>query len=73
MAFKDYISGLSTEVTTEKKIVIQKISDSCGVSINAVYRWINGSSKPDKLKMQQISQITGIPVDNLFQEECIKN
>ncbi len=69
MALKDYITGLSTETTTERKIMIQKISESCGVSINAVYRWINGSSKPDKLKMQRLSEITGIPIEKLFQQD----
>ena len=69
MALKDYITGLSTETTTERKIMIRKISESCGVSINAVYRWINGSSKPDKLKMQRLSEITGIPAEKLFQQD----
>ena len=74
MAFKDYISKLSDNRTTERTLVIEKIAQACGVDKSTVYRWANGVSTPDKLKMEKVSEITGIPVVELFNlEPCSRN
>lgn len=75
MAFKDYISKLSDQRTTERTLMIERIAKECGVHTSSIYKWMNGKVKPDKLKMQKVSEITGISVDELFnnQAQCTKN
>lgn len=51
---------------TPKQEFIMKVSEECGVTPETVYRWISGANKPDKLKQEQLSKITGIPVEDLF-------
>ena len=74
MALKDYISNLSEAKTTEKTLMLKRIATACGVNVSTVYRWANGASTPDKLKMEKISELTGLPVDELFKSaSCAKN
>lgn len=66
MAFKDYIESLPETRTTQRRVVINQIAERCGVHFTTVYRWMNGKSKPDKLKQEKIAEITGIPIESLF-------
>lgn len=66
MALKDYLLSLSDVRTTERTLMIERIASACGVHTSTVYKWMNGNSKPDKLKQEKISEIVGIPVNDLF-------
>lgn len=71
MAFKDYISRLSDQRTTERALVIERIAKECGVHNSTVYKWINAKVTPDKLKQQKVAEITGLPIESLFElKEC---
>ena len=66
LVFKDYVDKLSTTRTTERSLFIKKIAKECAVSECTVSRWINQKSKPSMLAMERISEITQIPVSQLF-------
>ncbi|WP_010416171.1 helix-turn-helix domain-containing protein [Anaerophaga thermohalophila] len=53
---------------TPKQKFVRELSEECGVTPETVYRWINGTSRPDKLKQQRIAEMTNIPVDELFND-----
>lgn len=67
MALKEYINEFSNHPRPSKKAVeILRISNACGVTIQAVYRWVNGETIPDKLAKEKMAEITGISVTELF-------
>lgn len=63
---KDYYDSLTVE--DSRVLLRNKLAEECGVTIMTVYRWINGEVIPDKLKREKISEIVGIPIDELFPE-----
>ncbi|MBP1593043.1 MAG: helix-turn-helix protein [Bacteroidetes bacterium] len=69
MALKDYILTLSSERTTERALMIDRIARECGVHTSTIYKWINGKTTPDILKQKKVSEITGLSVDKLFNKE----
>lgn len=69
MTFKYYIDNKSNVAVSEKALAIKRIADACIVDISTVYRWLNGKCLPDPLKMKKISEITNIPVEQLFPEK----
>jgi|WetSurMetagenome_2_1015567.scaffolds.fasta_scaffold95014_1 predicted DNA-binding transcriptional regulator AlpA len=66
LAFKDYVGKLSTAKTTERALFVKKIAKECAVSECTVYRWISEKTKPSPLAIEKISEITQIPVSQLF-------
>lgn len=67
MALKDYYQDL--ENSSPRNLFRQRLIAECGVNVTTVFRWINGEVIPDKLKQEKISELTGIPVDELFPKE----
>ncbi|MCD7973407.1 MAG: helix-turn-helix domain-containing protein [Candidatus Azobacteroides sp.] len=63
---KSYLESI--DFPNPKYEMIKKIAQQCGVRKGSVYRWISGKVVPDKLKQEKISELTGIPVENLFDE-----
>lgn len=51
---------------TPKTEFRELIRNECGVAEMTLYRWLNGTVTPDKLKREKISQVTGISVEELF-------
>jgi transcriptional regulator with XRE-family HTH domain len=43
-----------------------KLALALGVNRSAITHWINGSNKPDRRRLKQLSEITGIPVEDLL-------
>jgi len=65
MTLKEYYENLD-----KRKDFILEVMGKCGIKTeSSVYRYLSGSSTPDKLKKEVISEITGIPVEELFTEE----
>lgn len=62
MAFKDYVDSLPN-LRDEK---IKEIAKATCSHINTVYRWMNGTITPPPLKQKVISEVTGLPVEQLF-------
>lgn len=56
----------SKETIAPKKKLVLRIAKECGVDMSNVYRWINGGVVPDKLKREKVSEIIGIPAEELF-------
>ena len=71
MTFANYIETKDPNITSEKRQVIETIAKACMVDVSTVYRWINGKCIPDPLKIQKISELTNIPVEQLFPEDTI--
>jgi transcriptional regulator with XRE-family HTH domain len=66
ITFKEYVTDMPSEKTSERAIFIKKIAKACGVNESTVYRWLNNKAKPSLLAKQKISEITNIPINNLF-------
>lgn len=62
MTFSEYINSLRNERTE----LIDEIAKQTMSSKNIVYRWIMGIVTPPPIKQRVISEITGIPVEDLF-------
>lgn len=71
MTFKYYIDNKSNVAISEKALEIKRIAEACMVDISTVYRWLNGKCLPDPLKMQKLSEITGISVEQLFPDKSV--
>ena len=65
MALKEYYAELGTRSTPCKEFR-DRLVNECGVKPMTVFRWLSGEVIPDKLKREKISEITGIPVEELF-------
>lgn len=66
MTLKDYVLSKSPHSTTERGETVKKIAEACKVDISTVYRWAKGKANPDALKMEKISELTGISSKELF-------
>ncbi len=66
MDLRDYILSLPDERTTARTLKIEEIAQACGVHPSTIYKWMNGNTRPDKLKMEKVSELTNIPVNELF-------
>jgi hypothetical protein len=62
MTFKDYLDSLPNMRVEQ----IRRIEEATCSSSVTIYRWLNGSVTPPPLKQRIISEITGIPVKELF-------
>ena len=54
------------EKSTPKQEFREMIAEACGVAPATVSRWVYGEIIPEKLKREKISQVIGIPVEELF-------
>lgn len=63
MTLKDYYEKVPRG---QKKKFRKKVAEECDVSELHVYKWVNEGHHPDKLKKRAISEITGVPVEQLF-------
>jgi hypothetical protein len=66
LALKDYVHRLSDTKTTERSLFIKRIAEECAVTESTVYRWINQKAKPSPLAKRKLSELTNIPVTELF-------
>ena len=66
MVFSDYMNSLSTKAVSEKKAAVMKIAEATNRDEQAVYSWIAGRNKPDKLVRKIISGVLNIPEGELF-------
>jgi len=65
LSFTGYYEELKAQPLQFRKMVAK----DCGVTENAVYRWLAGVANPDKLKKEQISKLLNTPVSILFPEK----
>jgi len=63
MTLKDYYDSIDD--TSPKMKFKEQIIKECGISHATFYNWMNGSSEIPKTSKERISEITGIPVDEL--------
>lgn len=66
-SFADYYKDVKKQRPCKE--FLQMVADSCGVTPNAVYRWISGEYIPDMLKKEKISNLLNVPVEVLFPEQ----
>ncbi len=64
MTFRDYMKSLPNK----RQDAILMLKDECCVTLATVYRWVNGSAVPDRLKRKVIARSLGIPEEYLFPE-----
>lgn len=66
MTLRDYYQGLPAR-TSPKTRFVEEVMDACGTKEVTVKNWVNGKSLPANPAHRQIlSDITGIPEDELF-------
>ena len=67
MTFSDYFDAIPK---FPKKDFVKRVMEDCEVSEATVYNWTTNRSKPQKASHYRIlSEITGIPAENLFPNE----
>lgn len=67
MDIKEYFDNLDKKAVSPRTEFVEQIMKACHVeSRSTVYRWLNGSVRPGRLEQEKISEITGIPVKDLF-------
>lgn len=66
MNLSEYYQSLKYRKISPRRKFVQRVARECDVVEVTVYRWISGDFYPDKLKRERVSQITQIPVDELF-------
>ena len=66
MVFSDYMNSLSTKAVSEKRAMIDKLAKATGRDEQSVYSWIAGRNKPDRLVRKVISDVLGMPEEELF-------
>jgi hypothetical protein len=65
MTLKNYYESL--EDTSPKVKFRDAIVEKCGVTVDTFYKWMNGGTRDiPKLAKEKISEISGIPVNDLF-------
>lgn len=71
MTLKDYYESIpESRWETPRRKFIEQVKERCEVAESTVTNWISGRAKPQKPSYYTaLSEITGIPVDNLFPEE----
>jgi hypothetical protein len=62
MTLRDYIGTLPNLKEEELK----KIAEATCSHMTTVYRWVNGTIAPPKIKQRIIADITGLPIEDLF-------
>lgn len=67
-------------ILNEKKLTQQEVADFVGVRRQAVARWLNGTSEPDREKVQQLAKLVDMPPayimfgeDGAFDADAIDN
>jgi transcriptional regulator with XRE-family HTH domain len=65
MTLKEYYDKVG-ESPNPKQGFRMKVSEACDVTEMTVYRWLSGEIIPEKLKREKLSEITGLPVEQLF-------
>ena len=60
------MNSLSNKPVSEKTLMIRKIAEATNREELAVYNWISGRNKPDKLVRKIISGVLNMPEDELF-------
>lgn len=68
MALQDYYKELGKRPSPQKEFRM-KLAEACGVSEMTVFRWLSGDIIPEKLKREKISELSGLPIDELFPGE----
>lgn len=70
MTLKEYIGTLKGKTKGKpqslRTIGINNLAAHCHVSPATVYRWVAGAVEPAYLYKEKVSEITGIPVEELF-------
>ena len=72
MDIKTYYDQLDDKATPPKTSFLELVMAETGKTRATVYRWLNGTMRPDKANMAILSRITGIAVNELFPEEVEK-
>ena len=63
---KDFYKGLPKTRSPKKEFIVEVVR-CCGVDIATVYNWVSGRSKPANPEHARIiSELSGVPVDELF-------
>lgn len=65
MTLKEYYQALEHRPMTPKQQLRKRLMDAFGVTEMTISRWVGGDIPP-KDKWDKISEITGIPVEELF-------
>lgn len=65
MIFTDYMKSLPNQ----QQETIKKLAEITVSTPAAVYRWINGLSKPAPIKQKIIAEYLGMSVEELFPKE----
>ncbi|MBD5585342.1 MAG: hypothetical protein HDQ88_09690 [Clostridia bacterium] len=68
ITLRDYFNRLpdSKQIAPRKNLIIE-VSTKCGVPFSTARSWLAYEIKPrDERHLKILSEITGIPVDNLF-------
>jgi hypothetical protein len=71
MALKEYYKKLS-DMPTPQQELRDRLSRECLVSEKTVYSWLSGKATPHKGKQAIISEIIGIPIEQLFPTKKIE-
>jgi transcriptional regulator with XRE-family HTH domain len=67
MTLSSYYNSLSAP-TPPKTDFVKRVSERCGVSMEAVRTWIRGDRRPgDERHYEILAEETGIPKDELFE------
>jgi transcriptional regulator with XRE-family HTH domain len=66
MTLVNYYQNLEDRPETPKQRVRKALMEAFGVTEMTVSRWVNGYIVPARDKWEKISEITGIPVEELF-------
>lgn len=72
MDIKTYYEQLDDKATPPKTSFLEQVMKETGKTRMTIYRWLNGTTKPDKANMAILSKITGIALDELFPEDVEK-
>ena len=66
MVFSEYFHSLPANSSPRGELA-RRLATACHVDLSTVYRWAGGVV-PDALKREKVSEVVGIPVDELFPE-----
>lgn len=66
LSFKEYYRNTVWSSKNLPSEFRKKIAKACGVTENAVYRWLNGAVVPGKLQQEKIAELLEIPAEVLF-------
>jgi transcriptional regulator with XRE-family HTH domain len=72
MTLKDYYNNLPDSINPRREFR-EHLAKECGVSVITLYRWLSGEITPDKLKMEKVAEVTGVPAEDLFPQNDQSN